>query len=113
MKSCLPYATGTLVEIRKLSASEAPIVAAGAWEDWVFGRKDNPCSLPVNYVMLGVLKRPVRVGGRIDLHRTHRNGVAIEGDFVSSPVIAISDDALVETYNSIYQVTPVDVEEFK
>lgn len=111
MTSCLPYPTGTPVEIRKLSASEAPIVASGVWEDWVFGGKDNPCSLPVNYLMRGVLMRPVRVGGRIYLHRTHRNGMAIEGDFVSSPLIAISDDGLVETYNSIYQVMPVKLED--
>ena len=106
MRASLPYSSGSLVEVSKIDASDEPISGPGSWEKWASGSASNTGSCPVGYIMQGVLMCPVRVGGRIDLHRTHRNGIRIDGHFVSTPVIAVSGHGLVETYNSIYLITP-------
>jgi len=105
----LPYPTGSLVEISKIAASDEPSTGSASWEEWVPGSANNTGSCPVGYTMHGVLMRPVRVGGLIDLHRTHRNGVRINGHFVSTPVIAVSGDCLAETFNSVYLITPAGI----
>jgi len=109
MRASLPYPSGSLVEVRKIDASDEPISGPGSWENWVPGSANSTGSLPVGYTMQGVLMCPVRVGGRIDLHRTHRNGICFDGHFVSTPVIVVSGHGLVETYNSIYLIRKVDV----
>ena len=106
MRASLPYSSGSLVEVSKIDASDEPISGPGSWKKWVPGSSNNRGSFPLGYTMKGVLMCPVRVGGRIDLHRTHRNGIRIDGHFVSTPVIAVSGHGLVETYNSIYLITP-------
>ena len=109
MRASLPYSSGSLVEVSKIDASDEPISGPGSWEKWVPGSSNNRGSFPLGYTMKGVLMCPVRVGGRIDLHRTHRNGICIDGHFVSTPVIAVSGHGLVETCNSIYLIRKVDV----
>lgn len=95
---------GTFVVVRKVAASALPLFAAGSLKDWSFGSTTNPYSLPVDYVMRGVLMSRIFVGGQIDLYRTHRNGVRVVGRFQSTPIIAVSADGLVETFNSVYSV---------
>lgn len=107
----MPFAAGAPVEVRKVSASAVPHVASGAWEGWVCGSAANRLSLPANYVMRGILMRRVRVGGRIDLMRTQRNGIAAAGSFRSTPIVSISGDGLVETRNSIYRITHLGAED--
>ena len=109
MRASLPYRSGSLVEVSKIDASDEPIAGPGSWENWIPGSANNNGSCPVGYTMQGVLMRPVRVGGRIDLQRTHRNGIRIDGHFVSTPVIAVSGDSLAETFNSVYLITPAGI----
>lgn len=102
---------GTLVLIHKVAASASPLFAAGSLKDWAFGSTNNRPSLPVDYVMRGVLMSRICVGGQIDLYRTHRNGVSVVGRFQSTPIVAISPDGFVETFNSIYAVSLDQAEE--
>jgi len=111
MSVSLPYPSGSLVEVSKIDASDEPIIQPGSWEKWVPGSANNTGSCPVGYTMQGVLMRPVRVGGRIDLHRTHRNGIRIDGHFVSTPIIAVSGECLAETFNSVYLIRKLDVQD--
>jgi hypothetical protein len=96
---------GTFVLIHKVAASASPFFAAGSLKGWAFGDTNNRYSLPVDYVMRGVLMSRMRVGGQIDLYRTHRNGVSVVGHFQSTPIVAISPGGFVETFNSIYAVS--------
>ena len=109
MKDGLPYAAGSFVEVRKIDTSATPVSAPGSWKNWIAGSTDNAGSFPVGYAMKGILRSPVRIGEHIDLHRTHRNGICIDGDFKSTPVIAVSGGCLAETFNSIYLITPADI----
>lgn len=77
----------------------------GVIKEWAFGSTNNPYSLPVDYVMRGVLMSRICVGGQIDLYRTHRNGACVVGHFKSTPIVGLSVDGFVETLNSIYSVS--------
>jgi len=105
MKVCLP--AGTLVEIWKLSASENPIEEPSSWEQWVPGSGNNSGSLPVGYAIRGILMGSIRVGQGLDVYRIERNGVRAHGHFKTTPVIAIHDGLIAETFNSIFRITPV------
>ena len=109
MRASLPYPSGSLVEVSKIAASDEPITDPGSWENWIPGSANNTGSLPVGYKMRGVLMKIIRIGRCLDLYRTHRNGVSADGHFQSTPVISISDNEIVETYNSLYRVRKVDV----
>ena len=109
MRALLPYPSGSLVHVTKLSTSEDPITEPGTWEQWVPGSANNTWSLPVGYELRGVLMRPIRIGRCLEVYRTHRNGISADGHFQSTPVISIPDAELVETYNSVYRVKKIDV----
>ena len=109
MRTSLPYPPGSPVHVTKISASEDPITEPGTWEQWVPGSPNNAGSLPVGYELRGVLMRPIRVGRCLEIYRTHRNGVSADGNFRSTPIIGIVADTMVETFNSIYQVTKVNL----
>jgi hypothetical protein len=106
-KEVLP--AGTLVEVQKLSASANPVEESASWDSWVPGLADNSGSLPVGYFLRGVLMDPLCVSQRVHVYRIERNGISIHGDFESTPIITIHDGFLVETFNSIYQITPVEI----
>ena len=105
MIDSLPYSAGCFLEIRKIAPCKNPVTEAGSWDNWIPGG-ENDCSLPVDYVMRGVLLDPIRVGGRLWLYRTYRNGVEADGFFNSSPIITIPNGSIVETFNSIYFIVP-------
>ena len=109
MRTSLPYPPGSPVHVTKISASEDPITEPGTWEQWVPGSPNNTGSLPVGYELRGVLMRPIRIGRCLEIYRTHRNGVSADGNFRSTPIIGIVADTMVETFNSIYQVTKVNL----
>ena len=109
MRTSLPYPPGSPVHVTKISASEDPITEPGTWEQWVPGSPNNAGSLPVGYELRGVLMRPIRIGRCLEIYRTHRNGVSADGNFRSTPIIGIVADTMVETFNSIYQITKVNV----
>jgi hypothetical protein len=79
---------------------------------WTFGSNNNRHSLPVDYVMRGALVSWMRVGGHIELYRTHRNGIAVVGHFQSTPLVAISPEGFIETFNSIYAVSLDQAEDY-
>ena len=106
MNDSLPFPIDTFVIIKKIAASKNPVSKPGFWTNWVFGEQ-NTDSPPVEYEMIGFLMAPVKVGGHIHLFRTHRNGIQVNGQFCTSSIISIRDGNLVETFNSIYQVTPI------
>ena len=108
MKTSLPYPPGSMVHITKFSASDDPIAESGTWDQWIAGSPNNTGSLPVGYDLRGVLMHPIRLGGCLEVYRTHRNGVSADGNFRSTPIISISD-GLVETYNSIYRILKVNI----
>lgn len=105
MRCLTNISPGTFVVVCKVAASASPLFAAGSLKDWAFGSTNNPYSLPVDYVMRGVLMSRICVGGQIDLYRTHRNGVCVVGHFKSTPIVGLSADGFVETLNSIYSVS--------
>jgi hypothetical protein len=105
MSQLASLSPGTFVLIHKVAASASPLFAAGSMNGWTFGSTNEGYSLPVDYVMRGVLMSRMRVGGQIELYRTHRNGIAVVGHFQSTPIVCISPDGLVETLNSIYSVS--------
>jgi len=104
MSTYLPLPSGTHVTITKHAACLDARVAPGSWDGWVAGGRNNRGSFPVDYEMRGVLLAPIRVGERIFLFRTMRNGVAAEGFFSSTPVRGIQEDGRVMTLNSVYAV---------
>ncbi len=109
MRTSLPYPPGSLVEVNKIAASDEPITDSGSWDEWVPGSPNNTGSLPVGYELRGVLMRPIRIGRCLEIYRTHRNGVSVDGNFRSTPIIGIVADTMVETFNSIYQIIKVNV----
>ena len=105
MIESLPYSAGSFLEIRKIAASKNPVTEPGSWDEWMPG-KENTGSLPVDYVMRGVLLDSIKVGGRLWLYRTYRNGVEADGFFNSTPILTIPNGSIVETFNSIYFIVP-------
>jgi hypothetical protein len=108
VQNALPYPVGAFVTVTKIARCKTPVVEPGSWEDWIVGSENN-ASLPVDYEMKGFLMEPVLVGGQIRLYRTHRNGIEVEGHFVSTLIVSITGSSIVETFNSIYLVVPVKV----
>ena len=106
-KEVLP--AGILVEVQKLSALGNPVEESASWDSWVPCLADNSGSLPVGYFLRGIFMEPLCVGQRVHVYRIERNGISIYGDFESTPIITIHDGFLVETFNSIYQITPVEI----
>ena len=58
-------------------------------------------SIPVDYWLEGDLIYPIRVGERVQVNRTTRNGVECTGFFISSPVTLIVESTFY-TANSVY-----------
>ena len=109
MTKSLPYPPGSLVHVIKFSASEDSITEPGNWEQWVPGSPNNSGSLPIGYELRGVLMLPIRLGECLEVYRLHRNGVSAHGNFQSTPIIGIVAVTMVETFNSIYQITKLHV----
>lgn len=93
----------THVILRKIGISPRPDVPAAPP-----GLEDQPAdsphhSLPLDYEMEGDLLEPLQIGRTIRLRRYRRNHVKIDGNFESTPIVAIREP-FVETRNSIYLV---------
>lgn len=107
---CLPHPDGSFVQVSKIAKCKNPVVEPGSWYDWKHGGA-NPLSLPVEYCVRGFLLAPIQVGEPIYLLRTWRNGVEAVGHFCSTPICAILSDTWVETFNSIYEIIPVALDD--
>lgn len=75
---------------------------AGQWSTYREGDA-NASSLPLGYWVEGDLVAPIRVGDRVVVRRSVRNGKCVPGLFWSSPVVSWDGQRL-ETPNSIYRI---------
>lgn len=94
------------VTVKKLKACDNPAFPTPKFEDYRPGEDNGPVSLPVEYTITGKLLYDVQPGGLIFVARDSRNGVPIDGNFCSSPVVKIEGNQ-VFTRNSVYQVTQI------
>jgi hypothetical protein len=92
----------TFVELTKLRASPQPCSQPGCWNEYRLGEGSNHGSLPVDYVLCGVLVSPPRVGERVRVMRVTRNGIAVPGLFESTVVVDTTDEGFT-TLNSVYR----------
>jgi hypothetical protein len=103
-------APGTLVELTKVRAVLDAEVQPGNWESYPIGSGGADTSLPVDYVLVGTLIEPPRVGGRVRILRFQRNGVDALGLFESTIVTQVTFDGFT-TCNSVYRMRPLDSED--
>lgn len=99
-------------KITKICASDNPIVPTANVEQYECGHL-NDLSPFEGYWVTGELEYPIEIGLPIRLKRDCRNGVKIDGIFVSSTVKVIKGGKLspahiIVTNNSIYRVEEVN-----
>ena len=90
------------IRLSKIGVPESLLVSPGHWSTYQEGEA-NSASLPLGYWLEGDLVTPIRVGDRVTVRRTKRNGKNVRGLFVSSVVVSY-DGVRLETANSIYRV---------
>ena len=95
--------SGLLVKLTKVREAAVPKVRAGDWNTYVPGACDNLASLPVDYVIVGILMEPPVIGGSVEILRLERNGVPVLGVFRSTLVVSVSDEGFT-TKNSVYRL---------
>ena len=91
------------VKLTKVKATENPLSPPGRWDEYEPGSPANITSLPVDYVMVGILLTPITIGKSVRLLRFERNGVPVLGTFQSTPVARLTDDGFA-TANSVYRL---------
>ena len=96
------------VKITKRCRAENACFEPGCWDSYKIGQSNDNASLPVDYVMVGILATPLIVGGICQLLRIERNGIMALGVFKSTIIREIFDDGFV-TQNSVYMVEPMDL----
>jgi len=69
------------------------------------GSWDNQGSLPVDYELEGILFEPIELGQHLCVLREARNGVRVDGSFISTTIVAIDLPDKVVTMNSVYIVS--------
>lgn len=100
------------VKVKKLKESDAAKYKAATWEDYQLGVDNGDISLPVDYEVTGQLvydldKKPCPY---IFVKRDSRNGVEVDGIFISSQIVNIKKGDkfwMVETANSFYRVEEI------
>lgn len=91
------------IKLTKVAESAAAKVKAGDWNTYKVGDILNQESLPVEYTLEGILLKDIKIGESVSIDRRVRNGVKINGDFESSPVVKILPNGF-ETLNSVYLI---------
>lgn len=98
------------VIFKKISESENPNFRAADWELFKAGKENPGVSLPIDYELKGQLIN-FALGFPMEIKRSERNGIKIEGNFTSSEVVKIErgiqtnkDVWYVETKNSLYKI---------
>ena len=94
---------GDYIKIRKLKATDAPIVPTPPFATYKQGEDNGPVSLPIEYTATGMLQFDAQVGEGLRILRDTRNGEQCTGAMQTSPVTKI-EDGKVYTGNSIYEV---------
>lgn len=103
---------GTKVRLTKVGAVRDAKYPTPMKSEYVPGADNGAKSLPLDYESVGTLRADVKVGNRIVLDRTHRNGIAAVGELISSAVTGMQKAAngkgmLVFTENSMYRLEEV------
>jgi hypothetical protein len=94
------------VVIKKVGELADAKVKAASWDKHVPGA-DSALSLPVEYIVEGILMNDIVCGEPVRMDRTKRNGIEMLGFFVTSPVTGIDGDTF-KTLNSLYHVESVN-----
>ncbi len=94
---------GSFVELTKLRATPGAEAQPGNWDDYPIGSRHSGTSLPVDYVLVGILVQPPEVGRRVVVFRTSRNDVQALGVFESTEVVELVPDGFM-TRNSVYRM---------
>jgi hypothetical protein len=103
---------GSIVELTKLRVSPEPVAPPGSWNDYPLGELIDTASLPVDYVLRGILLEGPIVGGSVKILRLVRNGIQEVGLYRSTEVVALTEDGF-RTRNSIYRMRPITAENLK
>ena len=94
---------GGLVELAKIDGAPDAAIQSGSWTDYPLGSTDVNTSLPVGYVLIGILLEPPHIGRPVRILRLERNGVEVLGFFKSSPVTQLTANGFL-TLNSVYRL---------
>jgi hypothetical protein len=102
--------SSSVVRLTKLRPSQNPVEPPGNWGEYQLGQPTNSTSLPVDYTLTGVLLVPPRLGGKVKVLRTARNGIEVPGVFESTEVVEIGEHGFT-TLNSVYLLKTITKEE--
>jgi hypothetical protein len=95
--------TTPYVKITKLAETPGGLPAAAVAEHEPGSLGVEGKSLPIDYTIEGFLTEPVIVGCRVQVDRRKRNGVPIDGLFLTSPVVEVNEVGF-RTMNSVYML---------
>jgi len=96
------------VKITKRCRTENAIAEPGDWDSYRIGQADNEKSLPVDYVLIGFMDKPLAVGEVCKVLRVERNGIVAIGVFQSTAIQQVFAGGFA-TRNSVYLVEPMDL----
>jgi hypothetical protein len=96
-----------LIRLTKLRAAPDARVPAGSWNTYAPGSWLNTESLPVDYVLIGLLLAPIEPGQPVRIFRLVRNGLHQLGLFRSTPVAEVLPEGF-RTANSVYRIEPYE-----
>lgn len=97
------------VRIKKLCPTEKPDYPTPHWDSYIPGEDNGNVSIPMDYEVEGYLMSPIVVGKPVQLARTKRNGLPIDGVFQTSKVTAQTEIGFT-TKNSVYEVEVIQEE---
>lgn len=95
------------VKVKKISVAAEPDAITPKWEEYIPGKDNGDVSLPVEYEIEGKEIAPLSVGDSYSVLRTKRNGVNVDGYFITSPVVHININGkhgMFTTKNSVYTI---------
>jgi hypothetical protein len=90
------------VSVAKVAENSFPEEHAGDLRAYYFGPSNPKAVLQLNYSIEGWLVAEPTLGSTVQVLRTVRNGVAIPGLFVSSPVTAVPNGQEFHTADAKY-----------
>lgn len=95
------------LRLRKLRATDNPVVATPNASNYIPGREHREVSIPVEYTVTGRLYREIEVDKPMFILRDTRNGISIPGLMTTSKVKKIepkSKGLIIYTDNSVYDL---------
>lgn len=98
---------GDFIVMEKIAAASAPFAPTPKFDEYKMGEINQNMSLPIEYQLKGFLLDDIEIGAALHVDRRERNGVVIQGETITSPLVKIQKDNngfLLETINSVYRV---------